>query len=220
MLAGLTRNLDLAVLDRGFGAAGGQELSFFPRGNSLGVVLPSNSPGVHSLWVPAFALKVPLVLKPGGAEPWTPYRIIQALIRAGAPPEAFCYYPADHAGGGRDPAPVRARHGLRRHRFHETLAERSAYRGAWAGLQQDRHRPGRHRRVGEVPGRDGRVDRRELRAVPASTPRGCGSTKHARGDRGSAGRAAGARDAARCGRSRSAACAVCRCRRGRDASRT
>ncbi len=100
VLRGLTRNLDFAVLDRGYGAADGQELSFFPKGNSLGVVLPSNSPGVHSLWIPAFALKVPLVLKPGGAEPWTPYRIIQALIRAGAPPEAFCYYPADHAGGG------------------------------------------------------------------------------------------------------------------------
>lgn len=100
VLRGLTRNLDLAVLDRGFGEASGQELSFFPRGNSLGVVLPSNSPGVHSLWIPAFPLKVPLVLKPGGAEPWTPYRIIQALISAGAPPEAFCYYPADHAGGG------------------------------------------------------------------------------------------------------------------------
>ncbi|HKW97631.1 MAG TPA: aldehyde dehydrogenase family protein [Bryobacteraceae bacterium] len=100
VLRGLTRNLDLSVLDRGFGAVDGQEVSFFPRGNSLGVVLPSNSPGVHSLWIPAFALKIPLVLKPGGAEPWTPYRIIQALIRAGAPPEAFCYYPADHAGGG------------------------------------------------------------------------------------------------------------------------
>jgi acyl-CoA reductase-like NAD-dependent aldehyde dehydrogenase len=100
VLRGLTRNLDFAVLDRGFGEADGQELSFFPRGNSLGVVLPSNSPGVHSLWIPAFALKAPLVLKPGGAEPWTPYRIIQALIRAGAPPEAFCYYPADHSGGG------------------------------------------------------------------------------------------------------------------------
>jgi len=100
VLRGLTRNLDLAVLDRGFAQVDGQELSFFPRGNSLGVVLPSNSPGVHSLWIPAFALKVPLVLKPGGAEPWTPYRIIQALVRAGAPPEAFCYYPADHAGGG------------------------------------------------------------------------------------------------------------------------
>jgi len=100
VLGGLTRNVDLAVLDHGFGEAGGHELSFFPRGNSLGVVLPSNSPGVHSLWIPAFALKVPLVLKPGSAEPWTPYRIIQALISAGAPPEAFCYYPADHAGGG------------------------------------------------------------------------------------------------------------------------
>jgi hypothetical protein len=100
VLRGLTRNLDLAVLDRGFGMVDGQELSFFPRGDALGVVLPSNSPGVHSLWVPAFALKVPLVLKPGGAEPWTPYRIIQALIRSGAPPEAFCYYPTDHAGGG------------------------------------------------------------------------------------------------------------------------
>jgi len=38
------------------------------------------------------------VLKPGAAEPWTPYRIIQALIHAGAPPEVFGYYPADHAG--------------------------------------------------------------------------------------------------------------------------
>ena len=64
------------------------------------MVLPSNSPGVHSLWIPAFAMKMPLVLKPGSAEPWTPYRIIQALIQAGAPPQAFGYYPADHAGGG------------------------------------------------------------------------------------------------------------------------
>ena len=63
-------------------------------------MLPNNSPGVHSLWIPAFALKVPLVLKPGSAEPWTPYRIVQALIRAGAPKEAFSLYPADHAGGG------------------------------------------------------------------------------------------------------------------------
>jgi acyl-CoA reductase-like NAD-dependent aldehyde dehydrogenase len=83
-------------LTRGFG----NSLSFFPRTDSMGVVLPSNSPGVHSLWTPAFALKIPLVLKPGSAEPWTPYRIIQALIRAGAPPAAFSYYPADHAGGG------------------------------------------------------------------------------------------------------------------------
>ena len=63
-------------------------------------MLPSNSPGVHSLWAPAFALKTPLVLKPGGQEPWTPFRMIQAFIKAGAPPEAFSYYPTDHAGAG------------------------------------------------------------------------------------------------------------------------
>jgi acyl-CoA reductase-like NAD-dependent aldehyde dehydrogenase len=64
------------------------------------VVLPSNSPGVHSLWIPAIALKIPLVLKPGSAEPWTPFRIAQAFMKAGCPPEAFGYYPADHAGAG------------------------------------------------------------------------------------------------------------------------
>ncbi len=95
VIAGLTRRIPYDVLDRGFGAG----LSFFPRTESLGIVLPSNSPGVHSLWTPAFALKIPLVLKPGSAEPWTPYRLIQALIRAGAPAAAFSYYPADHAGG-------------------------------------------------------------------------------------------------------------------------
>jgi hypothetical protein len=100
VLGGLTRGLDLSILDRGAGEAGGHALSFFPRGDSLGVVLPSNSPGVHALWIPAVPLKVPLVLKPGAAEPWTPYRIIQSFIRAGAPPEAFSYYPTDHAGAG------------------------------------------------------------------------------------------------------------------------
>lgn len=100
VLNGLTRNIDWELLDRGFGELYGKPLSFFPRTDSLGVVLPSNSPGVHSLWIPAIPLKIPLVLKPGSAEPWTPFRIIQAFIKAGAPAEVFCFYPADHAGGG------------------------------------------------------------------------------------------------------------------------
>lgn len=97
VLAGLTRGLSLQVLDQGF-ANEGSPVSFFPRGLSLGVVLPSNSPAVHSLWIPSFALKTPLVLKPGSSEPWTPWRIIQAFLKAGAPAEAFSYYPTDHAG--------------------------------------------------------------------------------------------------------------------------
>lgn len=100
VLSGLTRGLDLSLLDAGFGRHDGHALSFYPRTMSLGVVLPSNSPGVHSLWVPAIALKIPLVLKPGSAEPWSPFRLAQAFMKAGCPPEAFSYYPADHAGAG------------------------------------------------------------------------------------------------------------------------
>jgi acyl-CoA reductase-like NAD-dependent aldehyde dehydrogenase len=100
VLSGLTRGLDTKVLDEGFGTHEGHALSFFPRASSLGVILPSNSPGVHSLWIPAVAMKIPLILKPGSSEPWSPYRIIQAMIKAGVPKEAFSYYPADHGGSG------------------------------------------------------------------------------------------------------------------------
>jgi acyl-CoA reductase-like NAD-dependent aldehyde dehydrogenase len=99
VLSGLTRNLDFEIFDRGFGDVNGHAMSFYPRTKSLGIVLPSNSPGVHSLWIPSIAMKIPLVLKPGGAEPWSPYRIIQAFIKAGCPSETFSYYPASHAGG-------------------------------------------------------------------------------------------------------------------------
>jgi acyl-CoA reductase-like NAD-dependent aldehyde dehydrogenase len=80
VLRGLTRGLDLKVLDEGFGEQGGQVLSFYPVTDALGVVLPSNSPAVHALWTPAVALRTPLVLKPGAAEPWTPYRLIEAFL--------------------------------------------------------------------------------------------------------------------------------------------
>ncbi|HUQ89213.1 MAG TPA: aldehyde dehydrogenase family protein [Vicinamibacterales bacterium] len=99
VLAGLTRGIDLEVLDRGYMNVNAQLLSFYPRTDALGVVLPSNSPGVHSLWAPTPVLKMPLVLKPGSAEPWTPLRIINAWVKAGAPAGAFSYYPTDHAGG-------------------------------------------------------------------------------------------------------------------------
>ncbi len=98
VVAGLTRGFDLGILDRGYGEDGGRMLSFHRQANVLGAVLPSNSPGVHSLWIPAVTLKTPLVLKPGREEPWTPYRIIQAFIAAGVPGEAFGFYPTDHAG--------------------------------------------------------------------------------------------------------------------------
>ncbi len=98
ILRGLTRGLDRAVLDAGLGDAGGVRVSFLPATDALGVVLPSNSPAVNSLWLPAVALRTPVVLKPGREEPWTPLRIVRALEAAGCPREAFGFYPTDHEG--------------------------------------------------------------------------------------------------------------------------
>ena len=100
ILKGLTRGMDVNILDSGSGEQSGVPVSFFPLAQELGVVLPSNSPGVNSLWMPAIPLKIPVVLKPGREEPWTPFRIIQAFIAAGCPAEAFSFYPTDHEGSG------------------------------------------------------------------------------------------------------------------------
>jgi acyl-CoA reductase-like NAD-dependent aldehyde dehydrogenase len=44
-------------------------------------------------------MKIPVVLKPGREDPLTPFRIIQAMIAAGFPREAFGFYPTTHDGG-------------------------------------------------------------------------------------------------------------------------
>jgi acyl-CoA reductase-like NAD-dependent aldehyde dehydrogenase len=104
IVAGLTRGLDLAVLDRGHGTLGaggdgGQTVAYQHTSPALGAVLPNNSPGVHALWFPAIPLKTALVLRPGSQEPWTPYRVAQALAAAGVPGAAVSLYPGDHAVG-------------------------------------------------------------------------------------------------------------------------
>ena len=98
VLGGLTRGLDLSILDSGWGIQSKRPLSYLSLTDTLGAVLPSNSPGVHSLWLPAIPLKTPLVLKPGSEEPWTSFRIAQAFIEAGCPSEAFGFYPTDYSG--------------------------------------------------------------------------------------------------------------------------
>ncbi len=98
VLGGLTRGLDLSILDRGFGEQNGRTLCFMQQARTLGAVLPSNSPGVHSLWVPAIALKACLCLKPGREEPWSPYRVLQAFLKAGIPGDACGFYPTTHDG--------------------------------------------------------------------------------------------------------------------------
>lgn len=101
MLDGLTRGLDLSVLDRGWAVQADRRLSYSRQADALGAVLPNNSPGVHTLWLPAIPLKTPLVLRPGSAEPWTPLRVAQAFLAAGCPPEALSLYPSGHDGANR-----------------------------------------------------------------------------------------------------------------------
>ncbi len=100
VLNGLSRGLDLSIIDAGFGEQFGTRLTFCPTTQALGLVMPSNSPAVNSLWLPAIALKTPVVIKPGKEEPWTPFRLIQAFIAAGVPAAAFGFYPTDHEGAG------------------------------------------------------------------------------------------------------------------------
>ena len=90
----LTRGLDLDVLSKGHGVeARGVPISYQTQSPVLGMVLPSNSPGVHTLWLPIIPLQVGLVLKPGPQEPWTPYRMTQAFVSAGVPAKAISIYP-------------------------------------------------------------------------------------------------------------------------------
>jgi acyl-CoA reductase-like NAD-dependent aldehyde dehydrogenase len=98
ILASLTRGLSLDVLSKGYGEERyGEErnvpISFQAQSPVLGLVLPSNSPGVHTLWLPIIPMQIGLVLKPGPQEPWTPYRMAEAFFAAGIPREAIAIYP-------------------------------------------------------------------------------------------------------------------------------
>ena len=97
ILDALTRGLDLDIFTRGWGVESRDvPVSYQANTPVLGMVLPSNSPGVHTLWLPVIALQIGLILKPGPQEPWTPYRMVAAFIEAGIPPETMSVYP----GGG------------------------------------------------------------------------------------------------------------------------
>jgi acyl-CoA reductase-like NAD-dependent aldehyde dehydrogenase len=94
ILDALTRGLDLSILTKGYGVESrGVMVSYQAQSPVLGLVLPSNSPGVHTLWLPVIPMQVGLVLKPGPQEPWTPYRMTAAFLQAGIPREAISIYP-------------------------------------------------------------------------------------------------------------------------------
>ena len=100
VLDALTRGLALDILGRGYGVEGrGVPVSYQAQSPVVGLVLPSNSPGVHTLWMPVIPLQIGLVFKPGPQEPWTPYRMTEAFSAAGVPREAISIYPGEGDAG-------------------------------------------------------------------------------------------------------------------------
>ena len=94
VLDALTRGLEVDILSTGHGMEErGVPVSYQAQTPVLACVLPSNSPGVHTLWLPVIPLQIGLVLKPGPEEPWTPYRMAEAFFAAGIPREAIAVYP-------------------------------------------------------------------------------------------------------------------------------
>ena len=159
----LTRGLVLDILSRGYGEERGVPISYQAQSPVLGLVLPSNSPGVHTLWLPVIPLQIGLVLKPGPQEPWTPYRMAEAFFQAGIPREAISIYP----GGGDVGAAVLDScdrslifGGTRDRR---AVPRQPARAGARPRLLEDPARRRRGRQLGEVPRPDGRQRVRQQR---------------------------------------------------------
>lgn len=69
------------------------------RGDVLAVVAPSNNPGTHTQWVLAVAFGYQVVVRPGTRDPFTPARMIAALLAAGVPGPALSLLPGGHATG-------------------------------------------------------------------------------------------------------------------------
>lgn len=103
IMNGLSRGLPLHAFDSGFCNQSGATVRIVPRIKALGACMPNNSPGVNVIWLVSLAFGIPVLIRPGSSEPFTAYRLIQAFIKAGFPPEVFGYYPCDYAAADRIP---------------------------------------------------------------------------------------------------------------------
>ena len=179
--------------------------------------MPSNSPAVNSLWLPAIALKTPVIIKPGQEEPWTPYRLIQAFIAAGVSGGGVRVLSDRPRGGGGDPANLRSGADLRRPEYHGAVCEQSGHPGAWPGFSKiligddciENWREYVDVMVSSIADNGGRSC---INASAIVVPR------YAARDRGGPRRAAGADRTETARRSRGAACPVSPIRRWRTTS--
>ena len=87
-------NLD--TLDRGYYIKEKKKIGWIREKEIATVILPSNNPSIHTIWLTALALKMQLILKPSFEDVFTPIRIIAALKKAGFPTEHIGFMPMNH----------------------------------------------------------------------------------------------------------------------------
>lgn len=75
---------------------GGRTYAWVPAGRVLGFVAPSNHAAVHFTWVLALAMGYSVAVRPGAADPLTPWRLLLALRAAGFAPDRVALLPGSH----------------------------------------------------------------------------------------------------------------------------
>jgi len=74
----------------------GREYAWMPAGEVLGFIAPSNHPAVHLTWVLALAMGWTVAVRPGAEDPFTPWRVLLALKKAGFPMDRVALLPGRH----------------------------------------------------------------------------------------------------------------------------
>jgi acyl-CoA reductase-like NAD-dependent aldehyde dehydrogenase len=75
----------------------GDRARWVRRGEVLGVVAPSNHPGTHGAWLQAVAMGYRVLVRPGARDPFTPLRLVRALLAAGLDADWISLLPGSHA---------------------------------------------------------------------------------------------------------------------------
>ncbi|URZ03771.1 aldehyde dehydrogenase family protein [Clostridium felsineum] len=79
-----------------YGGENHSGIYWVPVGKVLGVVAPGNNPLVHRSWLEALAVGYKILIRPSEKEPFTPYRLVESLLKAGMPEDSIAFIPGTH----------------------------------------------------------------------------------------------------------------------------
>ncbi|MFJ4183907.1 aldehyde dehydrogenase family protein [Kitasatospora sp. NPDC089509] len=71
-------------------------VEWVPGGRVFAAVMAGNHPLPHVSWVHALFVGYSVLVRPGSRDPFTPRRLVAALLAAGLPPHKLAHLPCDH----------------------------------------------------------------------------------------------------------------------------